>query len=204
METSYGVPKQILEHPVLKLGAGLPLCLAFYLANAPHQISFAGFELGELPSALLQGLGVVVYYAAAFAFLILAMHLSRIVQFSRLHYAWPILTLAAAVLLATSNEGSPAFCAIFGAPAFMYLIFARKDKGTLSNGLVALTGLLLALSLLVVGTLWAFKIFRFSDAISFLFGLGEIAPNTVALGAAALTSLAGSIFYAIVTSETMK
>lgn len=204
METGFGAPKQAIEHPLFRFGAGLPFTLAFYLANSPGQISVSGFDLGELPSALMKGLAVIFYYAAAFGFLALAMCLSRMVQLSRLHYAWPILTLAASIMLAISPEGSPAFCIVFGVTAFLYLIFASKDDGTLSSGLVALTGGLLALFLFVVGILWSFGIFRFSYAISFLFGLGEIAPETVALGAVALTTLAGSICYAIFAPEAMK
>lgn len=196
---SFGIAKIISDHPSYNYGLALPFVIAFYLLNSDkiYSLSWIDYSFGVEGSALIKMLAVTVYYFTFIMFLLMSSSISSLVKSSKLHLVWPVVTVVGSVLAFVFQDGNPMFGLVFGASAFLYLIFARFDAGELSVWLVQLTFGMFSVFCFVVGILWLNGDYVFSGIISALFGFDRVVPGSVKIGAFMLVVLGYSVFYSV-------
>ncbi len=201
MAISFGIPNEITGHPIYNLGLALPFVCAFYVLNAndPYVIPIVGYLPNQGITTVLNILGVTLHYVMSIIMFVLVGAFSKIVQESK---GWLFLVAFFAVTslyFLLTQEYIPRVGLLFGALSGVYLLLVslKMENGALSLLLVVFTGGVLSLLSFVIGILWFDGHYLFTDAIAKIFGLPEIAKESLKIGAAMLITSGYVIYYAV-------
>jgi hypothetical protein len=165
--------------------------------NSPEPLPLAfGFSLPIELSIAIKILGVAFIYGSFLFTLVLAGGMSHLTSQSKGYYIFPILTIALTLLSFLIRDSGPKISVFFSLIAFIFLCFAKRDKGYLSVAVVGIVGFTASLLSVVAGILWFEGHTVFKSAIASLLGLEVLSDESLKIGWAMLITTGYVIYYA--------